>query len=489
MRLFSFRGGIHPDERKGTSGSAIREIPLPPLLYIPLQQHIGAPAQPIVKVGQHVLKGELIAEPDGMISAPVHASSSGEVVAIAEQTAPHPSGLPVRCIVIATDGKDEWAPTPESSQDPSMHEEPEAIARRVAQAGIVGMGGAAFPSAVKLSLGQQRHVGTLIINGGECEPYLTCDDRLMQERAEQICHGIRLMLTAIGGDRALVAIESNKPRALKAMREAGEACAGVEVVSVPTRYPMGSEKQMIQALTGKEIPAGGRSADIGVVVHNVATAYAVQEAVELGRPLVSRIVTVSGSQVEHPGNLEVPIGTPASHLVEHSGGLISKPARLVLGGPMMGITIPHLDVPIVKGTNGLLALSQDEIEARTPGPCIRCGRCVQACPVGLVPLQMAAHTRAGDIGGAADRGLADCISCGSCSFVCPASIPLTQYFNFGKGELAARAQAKKKADHTRELAEARQARLERQKAAKAAAAAKRKAERAAKQAAKETEKA
>lgn len=487
MRLFSFRGGIHPDEHKETSGSAIRQIPLPARLYIPLQQHIGAPAQPIVRVGQQVHKGELIAEPDGMISAPVHASTSGEVVAIAEHTAPHPSGLPVHCIVIAPDGKDEWAPV--ENQAGAANGEPAAIAKRVAEAGIVGMGGAAFPAAVKLSLGHQRRVETLIINGGECEPYLTCDDRLMQERAQEICRGIRLMLSAIGAGRALVAIESNKPRALEAMREASQECAGVHIVAVPTRYPMGSEKQMIQALTGREIPAGGRSADIGVVVHNVATAYAVQQAVELDRPLVSRIVTVSGGQVEEPGNLEVPIGTPASHLLAHCGGLSGEPARLVLGGPMMGITIPHLDVPIVKGTNGLLALSRKEIESRSPGPCIRCGRCVQACPVGLVPLELAAHTRSGDISGAADRGLGDCISCGSCAFVCPASIPLTQYFNFGKGELAARAQAKRKADHTRELAEARQARLERQKAEKAAAAARRKAERAAKQAAQETEQA
>ena len=246
---------------------------------------------------------------------------------------------------------------------------------------------------------------------------------------------------------------------------------------------------MIQALTGREIPAGHRSADIGVVVHNVATAHAVQQAVAHGRPLVSRIVTVSGGKVGQPGNLEVPIGTPARHLIDHCGGLTGKPARIVLGGPMMGITIPHLDVPVVKGTNGILALSRPEIEAHSPGPCIRCGRCVQACPVGLVPLEMAAYTRAGDVNGAADRGLGDCISCGSCAFVCPASIPLTQYFNFGKGELAARAQAKRKADITRKLAEAREARIEKQKAAKKAAAARRKAERAAKQAAKETEQA
>lgn len=487
MRLFSFRGGIHPDEHKGTSASAIRRIPLPPRLYVPLQQHIGAPAKPVVRVGQRVLKGERLAEPEGMISAPVHAPSSGKVVAIEAHTAPHPSGLPVRCIVIATDGLDQWVNDDGVGEPLSLSAA--EIAKRVAEAGIVGMGGAAFPAAVKLSLGQQRRVETLIINGGECEPYLTCDDRLMQERAAEICLGIRLMLRAIGADRALVAIENNKPRALAAMREASESCTEVAIVPVPTRYPMGSEKQMIQALTGREIPAGGRSADIGVVVHNVATAYAVQQAVALGRPLVSRIVTVSGGRVGEPGNLEVPVGTPASHLIAHCGGLTGEPARLVLGGPMMGITIPHAEVPIVKGTNGVLALSRSEIAAHSAGPCIRCGRCVQACPVGLVPLEMAARTRAGDIGGAEERGLGDCISCGSCAYVCPASIPLTQYFNFGKGELAARAQARRKADRTRKLAEARQARLERQKAARAAAAAKRKAERAAKEAAKETEQA
>ncbi len=479
MRLFMFKGGVHPEERKTTRELPITPLPIPKKVYLPLQQHIGAPAEPVVAVGEHVKKGQLLARATAPVSAPVHASTSGVVIAIDDCTAPHPSGLPVKSIIIESDGKDEWSETI-IPIDPFKLSADE-IAQKVGDAGIVGMGGAAFPAAVKLNLGSKKTIHTLIINGGECEPYLTCDDRLMQERPEPIIDGIRLMLKALNSPRALIAVENNKPHAQQALREAAVAYPEIQVVGVPTRYPMGSEKQMIQTLTGLEVPAGGLGADIGVMVHNVATAYAVHQALRHGRPLISRIVTVSGSAVTQPANLEVPLGTLAEELMEFCGGLQKEAKRQLLGGPMMGTSLPHLGVPIVKGSNGVLALAEEEMRLQPEEqPCIRCGRCVDACPLGLMPLEMAARARNGKAEDALDYGLMDCIACGTCSYVCPAAIPLTQYFNFAKGELAQLSKDKQKAELTREMARARQVRLELEAQAKREAMAKRKAERAAK---------
>lgn len=479
MRLFMFKGGVHPDERKTTRELPITSLPLPKRVYLPLQQHIGAPAEPVVAIGDKVKKGQLLAKATAPVSAPVHASTSGVVVAIDDCTAPHPSGLPVKSIIIECDGKDEWSDTIVPIDPFKLSAE--EIAQKVGEAGIVGMGGAAFPAAVKLNLGNTKTIHTLIINGGECEPYLTCDDRLMQERPGPIIDGIRLMLKALNCPRALIAVENNKPQAQQALREASSAFAEIQVVGVPTRYPMGSEKQMIQTLTGLEVPAGGLGADIGVMVHNVATAYAVHQALRHGRPLISRIVTVSGSAVAQPANLEVPLGTLAEELVEYCGGLNKEAKRQLLGGPMMGTSLPHLGVPIVKGSNGVLALADEEMRLKPEAqPCIRCGRCVDACPLGLMPLEMAARARNGKAEDALDYGLMDCIACGTCSYVCPSSIPLTQYFNFAKGELAQQRKDKQKAELTREMAKARQERLELEAQAKREAMAKRKAERAAK---------
>lgn len=479
MRLFKFKGGVHPDERKTTRELPISPMPVPRRLYLPLQQHIGAPAEPVVAVGEHVKKGQLLARATAPVSAPVHASTSGTIVAIDDCTAPHPSGLTVKSIIIESDGRDEWSDTI-IPIDP-FKLTAEEIARKVGEAGIVGMGGAAFPAAVKLNLGSRKSIHTLVINGGECEPYLTCDDRLMQERPGPIIDGIRLMLKALNCRRALIAVENNKPQAQQALRDVAAAFTEITVVGVPTRYPMGSEKQMIQTLTGLEVPAGGLGADIGVMVHNVATAYAVHQALRHGRPLVSRIVTVSGSAVARPANLEVPLGTLASELVEHCGGLHKEAQRQLLGGPMMGTSLPHLAVPIVKGSNGVLALAAEEMRLQPQAqPCIRCGRCVDACPLGLMPLEMAARARNGKVEDALDYGLMDCIACGTCSYVCPSSIPLTQYFNFAKGELAQLRKEKEKAERTREWARARTERLELEAAAKREAMAKRKAEREAK---------
>ncbi len=462
MRLFRFKGGVHPDEHKGpTSDLAVRPLPLPVRLHVPMQQHIGVPAKPSVKIGQRVLKGQVIGEPDVGLSVAVHAPTSGTVLAVDDVTAPHPSGLSTLAVVIEPDGEERWCDVVVPI-DP-FQIEPEVIAGKVGAAGIVGMGGAAFPSAVKLNLGLSKPIHTLVINGAECEPYLTADDRLMRERADGVIDGIRIMQHALGAGTAHVAIEDNKPAAQKAMRAAAEPYPAIRIVGVPTRYPMGSEKQMIQTVTGLEVPAGQLSAAVGVLVHNVATAYAVHQAIRFGRPLVSRIVTVSGGAIAAPANLEVPFGTRVQDLIDHCGGYREEPARLVLGGPMMGVALAHTDIPVVKGSNGVLALTADEIaNARPPHACIRCGQCSNVCPLGLLPLEMAARIRAGKSEAAADFGLADCIGCGSCAYVCPAHIPLTQYFNFAKGELAAKREAKRKGEYTRQLAQARRERLERE---------------------------
>ncbi len=489
MKLFKLRGGVHPEGRKElASDRAIRILPMPQRLFVPLQQHVGAPAQPLVKVGDHVLKGQRIAASQGYISAPVHASTSGRIIAIGDYKAAHPSGLMAATVTIESDGEDRWLETDNPSDPFALS--PEEIAARVGAAGIVGLGGATFPSAVKLSLSRKNNVHTLIINGGECEPYITCDDRLMQERANDIVEGIRLIRLAVGALNVMVGIEENKPAALLAMKAAA-AGTEVKVIGVPAMYPMGWDKQMIRALTGREVPADGRSADIGMLVHNVATAYAVRDAVRFGRALVSRLVTVSGGAVVEPGNLLVPIGTLVDTLFQYCGGFSEKPARMVLGGPMMGIELATADVPVVKGTSGVLALTPREITSTQASPCIRCSSCVRACPVGLLPLEMAAHIRAGDSNAAVSRGLKDCIACGCCSFVCPSHIPLVHYFDFAKGELMEQERGKLKQEATKKLATERSERIARIERERAEAAAKRKAarearENAAKQAAAKT---
>jgi electron transport complex protein RnfC len=500
MKLFKIRGGVHPQDRKGLSAHlAIEDLPLPPLLHIPMQQHIGAPATPAVRRGDRVAKGQLLAYSQGAVSAPVHAPTSGRVMGIGSFPAHHASGLSVRTITLQPDGEDRWSPDIGGVADPFALE-PDEIAARVSAAGIVGLGGATFPSAVKLKLHKRYKLHTLVINGAECEPYLTCDDRLMREYPDQVLDGIRIMAHALGLARIVIGIENNKPEAQAAMLAAigrlgatpphpgplPEGEGGVEplrgsiaLARLPTRYPMGSEKHLVQAVTGRETPARGLTADIGVVVHNPATAFAVHEALRLGRPLVSRIVTVTGGAIANPKNLRVPLGTPVAALIDYCGGFSREPARLVSGGPMMGQPLPSTRVPMVKGSNGVLALTAAEVHARDPMPCIRCASCVGACPCGLLPLDMAAHARAGDLEGAVKLGLLDCIACGSCSYVCPAHIPLVQYFNFAKGEMAARDRAKQKQAETKRLADGRAARIEAIQAAKREAMARRKREAAA----------
>ncbi len=477
MKLFRFRGGIHPEGHKlATTAKPIAVMPMPKYLYVPLQQHIGAPAESEVKIGDQVAKGQLLAHSQGMVSAPVHAPTSGIVNNISEMTAPHPSGLSVRMITLETNSEDQWLNSI-TSTDP-LRLTAEEVAAHVGAAGIVGMGGATFPSAVKLKLSLRHKIKQLIINGGECEPYLTCDDRLMQERSDQVVDGVRIILRAVQAEKALIAIENNKPEAIAAMQKSCGHYADITVVSVPARYPMGSEKHLIQTVTGLEVPAGGLGADIGVLVHNVGTAYAIHQAIRHGRPLVSRVVTVGGGAIQEPQNVEVPIGASLRDVIEFCGGLKETPARLLMGGPMMGQVMPSMQVPVVKGTSGIIALSEQEVSHQAATPCIRCGSCVDACPCGLLPLTMAAHIRSNKLEGAVDFGLIDCVACGCCSYVCPAHIPLVQYFNYAKGELAARQQRKHKTEETRKLAELRQQRIAKEKEAKRLAAEKRRTEKA-----------
>lgn len=482
-KLFRIRGGVHPEDRKGLSAEQhIESLPMPPLLHIPLQQHIGAPAAPLVMRGETVKKGQLLARSQGMISAPVHAPTSGRIMGVGGYPAHHASGLSVRTITLKPDGLDTWIDDLDPVEDP-FSLPPEEVAKKVAKAGIVGMGGATFPSAVKLNLRNRYKLKMLVINGAECEPYLTCDDRLMREQPADVLDGIRIIAHGLGVKRIIIAIENNKPEAQAAMREAAQSFQEITIAGLPTRYPMGSEKHLVQTLTGLETPARGLTADIGVVVHNVATALAVHDALRLGHPLISRVMTVSGSAVNQPRNIRVLLGTPVEKLIEYCAGFNDEPARLISGGPMMGQPLPSARVPVVKGSNGLLALTADEINDSPEMPCIRCASCVMACPCGLVPLEMASHIRAGSLDTSVKLGLLDCIACGSCSYICPSHIPLVQYFNYAKGELASRQRMQHKQGETKRLAEARTQRMEAIKKAKREAMLKRKKEAEAKKAA------
>ncbi len=463
------RGGVHAEEHK-TATAALpiaTNFPLPDKLYIPLQQHVGKPAEPVIRVGEKVLKGQLLAHSQGMISAPVHAPSSGVILDVNDYPAPHPSALPIRMIVLETDGKDEWAEA-QIAADP-FQLTPEEISLRVGAAGIVGLGGATFPTAVKLNMGRENHIDTLIINGSECEPYLCCDDRLMQERAEQIIDGVRLMLHGMDSrdainrvsTNAVVAIEDNKPQAFHAMQAAAEPYEQIKVIQIPTRYPMGWDRQLIRYVTGKEVPVGCRSSEIGVTIHNVGTAYAVHKAIRYGQPLLSRVVTVAGGAVKRPMNVEVPFGTLISELFDFCEVDKEQTARIIMGGPMMGDSLPHTALPTVKATSGILALTQSELKNTDEQPCIRCAGCVSVCPAGLRPLDMANNIRINQLDAAVDLGLKDCISCGCCSYICPSNIPLVQYFKYASGEVIARQQAQHKSEQTKRLMDARNARIER----------------------------
>lgn len=471
--------GVHPhdDHKRPAADVPLRIMPLPKTLCVPLLQHVGAPAKPVVAVGDRVLRGQLIGAAQGNVSAPVHAPSSGIVSQIGEVTAPHPSGLPFMAITLELDGLDEAMATGPEMPDP-FGMSPDEVSRRIAEAGIVGLGGATFPSAPKALLGRKMAVHTLVINGGECEPYLSSDDAVMRAYADEVIDGVRILMHATGATQALVGIENNKPEATAAMQRAAEPYASISICPVPARYPMGSDRQLVQVLTGKEVPSGARTASIGVLVNNVSTCAAIHRAVRQGEALYRRIVTVNGGAVATPGNVLAPIGVMVEDLLAYVG-LKETPARLVMGGPMMGIALPHAQVPTVKGCGGILALLPHEITHDEPSACIRCGSCVKACPMGLMPLDLCAHIHAGEYDKADEKGLDDCLACGCCAYVCPSHVPLVQTFYHAKGEIWKRTQQKKRMEFTKSLAQARKERLEREARERAEAAARRKAARAA----------
>ncbi len=472
QRIWRFHGGIHvPDEKALSNRDGIEQAPIPGRLVIPLAQHIGALARACVGVGERVRKGQVIGEPEGYVSAAVHAPSSGTVVAIEARPVPHPSGLSAPCVVIDTDGEDAWADLPEPIED-YLATDPQTLRERVRWAGVVGLGGAAFPTSVKLNPGPDRHPKTLIINGAECEPYISCDDRLMRERPARVLEGVAIIAHMLGAERVLIGIEDNKPEAIAAM-DGALASAGMPataaVVPIPTLYPSGGERQLIRILTGREVPSHGIPAQIGMVCQNVATAVAVADAVVRGRPLISRVVTLSGRAVAAPRNLEALVGTSVDTLIAHCGGLREDPRKLVCGGPMMGFEIADTGIPVTKSTNCFLALTA--AEAPDPGAalaCIRCGKCAEVCPANLLPQQLYWHARAKDLDRTQDYHLFDCIECGCCAQVCPSHIPLVQYYRYAKTEVWAREEERRKAEKARSRHQAREERLARQERARKA---------------------
>lgn len=463
-RLWSFPGGIRlPGFKQLSNREAIRNLPLPGRVYLPLRQHIGAPARPVVAVGEHVCKGQLVAEATSFVSAPVHASISGVVTDIGEHTVPHPSGIAEACIVIEADGEDRWDPAlvPFSDLDNAT---PEQLLAAIRQAGVVGLGGAVFPSAAKLK--PPHRIDTLVINGVECEPYITCDDLLMRNSAEAVLRGCLLLQRILDASQCILAVEDNKPEAMEQLRLARENLLAVdapganqiELLAIPTVFPAGGEKQLIKVLTGREVPAGGLPYELGVVCLNVATTAAVHDAIMLGRPLVSRLVTVTGSGITQPGNYQVPLGTPIAALLEAAGGADGE-AELIMGGPMMGQRLPTSQAMVVKGTNCILVNKPEPQPAQMP--CIRCGSCADACPMKLLPQQLYWHARGKTFEKLQRYHLDSCIECGCCNLVCPSHIPLVSYFRYAKTEIADQAYKRQRAEESRLRSELRQERLER----------------------------
>ena len=466
-KTWSIKGGVHPEFHKDESTQTAVKIPsLPKRLVIPVRQMSG-PVEDfkvMIKEGDTVLKGQPMIACD---RCTLHAPTSGKIVEIGNHPVPHPSGLDSRCIILDVDGKEEWheeiyEPYPDYDKVDVEH-----LLIRVREAGVVGLGGAVFPSKIKLEAAANAGLDTLIINAAECEPYITSDDMLMREKADEVITGIRIMQHVLKPQRCLIGIEDNKPEAIAALKKAlgGMEKQGLSIVPIPTIYPSGDEKQLIRILTGKVVAVGTYAASMGVLVHNVGTVHSIFDAIVKGRPLISRNVTVTGNGIKTPQNFHALIGTPFSHLVQEAGGYTDKAERLIMGGPMMGFQMQTDNVSVVKATNCILVSSDDALPYSTDlaMPCIRCGKCSQACPVDLLPQQLYWYARAEDTERAEEHKLFSCIECGCCSYVCPSNIPLVQYYRHAKSMIRDQQQQKRSADLARERHEFREFRKQRDK--------------------------
>ncbi|GBE05010.1 electron transport complex protein RnfC [bacterium BMS3Abin10] len=431
--IATFERGIHPRYHKElASGKPITQASLPQRIVVPVSQHIGAPAKPEVNIGDEVKKGQVIGSATGFVSSPIHSSISGKVIAIADF--PTSAGKMVQSIVIEGDGKDEAVEFKENPDYMSLSSD--EIRNIIKDAGIVGMGGAAFPTNVKLSPPKEKPVDTVIINGAECEPYLTADHRLMVERSKEVIEGLKIIMKSLGVKEGHIGIEENKPDAIEAMRFAVSGGSNIKVWPLEIKYPQGAEKMLIKAIKDREVPCKGLPMDVGVVVQNVGTAVAVYEAVRFGKPLIERVVTVTGKGVNEPKNMMVRIGTLMSEVIEQCGGLVEGAVKVISGGPMMGFAQWTLDVPVVKGTSGILVLTEDEYVASDDySACIRCGSCIDVCPMGLNPSILSIYAEKGFFEDAKENGLFDCFECGSCAFVCPAKRPMVQFIRLAKSQV------------------------------------------------------
>lgn len=459
--IYRFHGGVHPEEHKQVSTQLpIRVAPIPRQVFVPLRQHIGEPARACVAVGDYVRKGQIIAAADGYISVAAHAPTSGTVTAIALHPVPHPSGLSDPCIHITPDGQDVWI---DRVTIDYRNTNVSTLRNHLRDMGIAGLGGAAFPTFIKLNPGAVQTVKTLLLNGGECEPWISCDDMTMRERAAEVLQGAAIMRCMLHADTVVVGIEDNKPEAVTAMQEAARHCDfPVEIIVVPTLYPSGGAKQMIKLVTGREVPSGGRSTDIGVATFNIGTAYAVHRAINHGEPLISRVVTITGN-VGLAQNFDALIGTPVKELLALAGAAPDPVTGYLMGGPMMGIELAQTDVPVVKATNCILVKSARLFPPPSRAlPCIRCTRCADACPAELQPQELYWHARSKNFDKAQNYQLFDCIECGCCSYVCPSHIPLVQYYRYAKSEISAKEKEQQAADHARIRHESRLMRIERE---------------------------
>ncbi|QNE00583.1 electron transport complex subunit RsxC [Vibrio vulnificus] len=460
--LWDFPGGVHPAENKRQSNQQpLVHAALANEIVLPLKQHIGKPGNILVNVGDHVLKGQLLTQSNAGFTLPIHASTSGSITAIETRTVAHPSGLSEMCVVITPDGQDTWCekqPVVDYTQQNSDY-----LLDVIRMAGISGMGGAGFPTAKKIQSGLGR-TEILIVNAAECEPYITADDKLLQEHAEEVLQGIEIVEHILQPKLTIIGIEDNKPEAIKALESAAQN-KDIVIRVIPTKYPSGGEKQLIKVLTNKEVPAGGIPADIGILVQNVGSLYAIKRAVIDGEPMVNRVVTLTGNTFETPRNVWVPLGTPVHALLEQFGYQADKKLpRLIMGGPMMGFSLPHANVPITKTSNCILAPTRKEISpAGYEMECIRCGACAEACPASLLPQQLQWHAKAEEFDKCEELNLKDCIECGACAFVCPSEIPLVSYYRQAKAEIRTRAQEADAAERAKLRFEEKKARMEREK--------------------------